>query len=85
MAKTSRKKSAPVRAGRQAPSGAFTPEQLLAAFDDRTDEERIEAAKAAGILDSNGKLTPLYTKNWGNKVTRTPDAEPTMRPRAGSR
>jgi hypothetical protein len=74
MAKTSKKKAAPVAVGRQAPVGAFTPEQLLAAFDNRTDEERIEAAKAAGILDAKGKLTPLYTKNWGNKVTRTPDA-----------
>lgn len=74
MAKTSKKKTVAVVVGRQAPSGAFTPEQLLASFDNRTDEERIEAAKAAGILDANGKLTPLYTRNWGNKVTRTPDA-----------
>ncbi len=74
MAKTSKKKPVPLAVGRQAPTEAFTPEQLLAAFDNRTDEERIAAAKAAGILDANGRLTPLYTKNWGNKVTRTPDA-----------
>jgi hypothetical protein len=25
-------------------------------------------------LDANGKLTKMY-KNWGSKVTRTPDAQ----------
>jgi len=75
MARTNKGNTTRVAAGRQAPNGAYTPQQLLAAFDHRTDEDRIEAAKGAGILDANGKLTPLYTRNWGKKVTRTPDAD----------
>jgi hypothetical protein len=75
MAKTRKKKAATVAVGRQAPTGAWTPQELLAALQGGTDEDRIAAAKAAGILDANGKLTPLYTKNWGNKVTRTPSAD----------
>jgi hypothetical protein len=75
MAKTRNKKVIPATVGRQAPVAVWTQEQLLAAFDNLTDEDRIEAAKAAGILDAKGKLTPLYTRNWGNKVTRTPDAD----------
>jgi hypothetical protein len=71
MAKTRKKKAAPVAVGRQAPTGAWTPEELLVALKCGTDEDRIAAAKVAGILDANGKLTPLYTKSWSNKVTRT--------------
>ncbi len=75
MAKTSKKKAAPVAVGQLAAIGAFTREQLLAACHNRTDEERIAAAKAADILDAKGKLTPLYTKNCVNKATRAPDAD----------
>jgi len=75
MAKTSKsKKKRALSVGRQAPVGAWTPAQLLSAFDDRTDEQRIEALKATGIIDASGKITKLY-KSWGNKVTRTPDVD----------
>jgi hypothetical protein len=74
MARTTKKKPTPGVVGRQAPTGAWTPDELLSAFDDRTDAQRIEALKAAGIIDASGKITKLY-KSWGNKVTRTPDAD----------
>lgn len=73
MAGTSRKKAARSVVGRQAPTGAWTPDQLLSAFQDRTAEKRVEALKLAGIIDANGQITKLY-RSWGNKVTRTPDA-----------
>lgn len=73
MAKTSRKKVAP-SAGRQAPTGAWTPDTLLSALQRGTDDDRIEALKKAGIIDARGQLTKTY-KDWGTKVTRTPDAE----------
>jgi hypothetical protein len=73
MAKTSKKKAAPA-AGRQAPTGAWTPDTLLSALRGRTDDDRVEALKKAGIIDARGNLTKTY-KNWGTKVTRTPDAE----------
>ena len=74
MAKTSRKKPAQRPVGRQAPSGAWTPDELLSAFEGRTDAQRIEALEQAGIIDAKGNVTKLY-KSWGNKVTRTPDAD----------
>jgi hypothetical protein len=87
MAKT-RKKNAAQKPGPQAPTGAWTPAMLLAALQQGTDEDRLEAVKKAGILDARGKLTKLY-KNWGTKITRTPDAqdleaEAPRRVRAGS-
>jgi hypothetical protein len=74
MAKTSRKKAAQLAVGRQAPTGAWTPDQLASVFQDRSDAERVEALKLAGIIDEKGNITPLY-KSWGKKVTRTPDAD----------
>lgn len=73
MAKTSKRKSVVVDGDRQAPTEAWTPETLLAALRRGTDHDRVEALKAAGIVDANGKLTKTY-KSWGNKVTRTPAA-----------
>ena len=77
MARTSRKKVAkevaPPVVGRQAPTGAWTPDQLLSAFQDRTAEKRLDALRLAGIIDAKGRITKLY-RSWGNKVTRTPDA-----------
>ena len=46
----------------------------MSVFRDRTDAQRIEALKLAGIIDEKGKITPLY-RSWGNKVTRTPDLD----------
>lgn len=37
-------------------------------------DEKVAVLKKAGILDANGKVTKTY-KNWGSKVTRTPDAQ----------
>ncbi len=74
MAKTSKKKAAQLPVGRQAPTGAWTPDQLASVFQDRSDAKRVEALKLAGIIDDKGNITPLY-KSWGNKVTRTPDAD----------
>jgi len=73
MAGTSRKKATRSVVGRQAPTGAWTPDQLLSAFQDRTAEKRVEALRLAGIIDANGRITKLY-RSWGNKITRTPDA-----------
>jgi hypothetical protein len=72
MARTSKKK-APTASGRQAPAGAWSPETLLSALKSGTDADKLEALKKAGILDASGNLTKTY-KNWGSKVTRTPDA-----------
>ena len=72
MAKT-KKKIAP-NVGRQAPTSAWTPDTLLSALQSGTNEDRIAALKKAGIIDSHGKLTKTY-ENWGEKVTRTPEAE----------
>lgn len=72
MAKT-RKKKASVVPGRQAPTGAWAPETLLTALKSGTDQDKLAALKRAGILDDSGHLTKTY-KNWGSKVTRTPDA-----------
>jgi len=72
MAKTSKKKAS-TASGRQAPTGALSPETLLSALKSGTDADKLKALKKAGILDANGNLTKTY-KNWGAKVTRTPDA-----------
>jgi hypothetical protein len=72
MAKT-RKTKASEASGRQAPTGAWSPETLLTALKRGTDADKREALKKAGILDASGQLTKRY-KNWGSKVTRTPDA-----------
>lgn len=74
MAKTSDENPGPAEVGRQAPNGAWTPEQLLSAFRDRSDAKRVEALRLAGIIDADGKVTQLY-KSWGSKVTRTPEDE----------
>ncbi len=73
MAKSSKKRVLP-SAGRQAPAGAWSPDTLLSALQRGGDDDRLEALKKAGILDERGQLTKTY-KNWGTKVTRTPDAE----------
>ncbi len=73
MARTRKKPIAP-EAGRQAPTGAWTPDALLAALRSGTEDDRVDALKKAGILDAAGNLTKTY-KNWGSKVTRTPDAD----------
>ena len=53
--------------------GAWSPETLLSALQGGTDADKRAALEKAGILDASGKLTKTY-KNWGSKVTRTPDA-----------
>jgi hypothetical protein len=72
MAKTTRKKVA-AEAGRQAPTGAWSPAMLLDALKSGTDADRRKALEKAGIIDARGNLTQTY-KNWGTKVTRTPEA-----------
>lgn len=77
MAKTGKrtgtqKAVAAAGAGRQAPTGAWSPDTLISALRRGTDEDRVAALKRAGIIDASGKLTKTY-KNWGTKVTRTPD------------
>jgi len=56
---------------RQAARDAWTPDAWLAWDRTATDEDRIQAAIKAGILDEDGNVTPMYSKGWGNKVTRT--------------
>jgi hypothetical protein len=73
MAKTSKKKLVATKVGRQAPTGAWTPEALMAALRRGTDADRVAALKKAGIIDASGKLTKTNT-DWGTNVTRTPDA-----------
>jgi hypothetical protein len=60
--------------GRQAPAGAWSPDTLLTALRRGSAAKKVAVLKKAGILDANGKLTKMY-KNWGSKVTRTPDAQ----------
>jgi hypothetical protein len=69
MAKPSKK-----NASLQAPAEAWSPEMLLRALKGGTEDDKVKAMRMAGILDSKGNLTKKYT-NWGNKVTRTPNAE----------
>ena len=71
MAKTRTQTSANV--GQQAPVGIWTPASLMSALRSGSMEDKIDALKAAGIVDARGKLGRRY-KNWGTKVTRTPDA-----------
>lgn len=73
MARTTRKKPVVADTGRQAPTGAWSPDTLMSALQRGTDDDRIAALKKAGIIDASGNLTKTY-KNWGTKVTRTPDA-----------
>lgn len=76
MARTSKQKTVETvvsRAGRQAPAGAWSPDTLMSAIQRGTDADRVEALTKAGIIDASGNLTKTY-KNWGTKVTRTPDA-----------
>lgn len=73
MARTSKRKAAAAAdAGRQAPTGAWSPETLMSALERGTDDDRVAALKKAGIIDARGNFTKTY-KNWGGKVTRTPD------------
>lgn len=78
MAKTTKKKTPAARGrqapGRQAPAGAWSPDTLMKALRSGSVDEKVEVLKKAGILDASGKLTKTY-KNWGSKVTRTPDAQ----------
>lgn len=87
MAKTTKKKPSraakkkapkaerkPAAVGRQAPPGAWTAAELLAALRRGSAGDKIAILKKAGILDANGKLSETY-RNWGSKVTRTPNAE----------
>jgi hypothetical protein len=39
-----------------------------------SDAEKVATLRDAGILDAKGELTKTY-KNWGTKVTRTPELE----------
>lgn len=73
MAATRRRK-ATVAPGNQAPAGAWAPKALLSALKRGTSTDKLNALKKAGILDASGNLTKTY-KNWGSKVTRTPDAQ----------
>jgi len=75
MARTRRKEVGQTVVGRQAPTGAWTPDQLASVFRDRSDEERRTALELAGIIDEKGNITPLYKKDWGKRVTRTPDVD----------
>lgn len=76
MAKPSRSRRLKplVDVGRQAPTGAWTPEALVAALTSGSDDDKVETLKDAGILDRRGKLTETY-ESWGSRVTRTPDAD----------
>jgi len=56
---------------RQAAREVWTPAELLASLRSGTDEDRLQAAIDAGILDEDGNVTPMYSRGWGNKVTRT--------------
>ena len=75
MGKTSEEMEKPVqeRIGRRATNGPWTYEELLDAILSGTEEDDIQALKDAGILDENGDVTPLYSQDWGDKVTRTFD------------
>lgn len=62
-------------AGRQAPTrAAWIADALMSALRRGTDDDRVEALKAAGIIDAQGNLTKTY-KNWDTKITRAPDAD----------
>lgn len=71
MAKSKAQESANV--GEQAPVGTWTPASLMSALRSGSMDDKIDALKAAGIVDARGKIGRRY-KNWGTKVTRTPDA-----------
>ena len=58
----------------RSPSEKHSVTLMRAAFKNRTTEDCIKTAKAAGILDENGDLAPLY-KNWGDKPSRTDDRD----------
>jgi len=69
-----RNSSTPSNPGDQGWKNTSSLERMKALFRNRTDEERIQTAKAAGILDQDGKVTDMY-KSWGNKPSRTPESE----------
>jgi len=58
---------------RQAAKAVWTHEELLASLEYAGYEAELEIAKRAGIVDENGHVTPLYSEDWGDKVTRTFD------------
>jgi len=74
MARTIRSTHEESKTGSQAPSEVWSPAQLRAVFEHRTDEQRVEALRLAGILDESGDIADLY-KSWGRKVTRTPSID----------
>lgn len=57
----------------------WTPENLLRALEQGTAEDKRKAM--AGIFDEQGNLTNRY-RDWGDKVSRTPNAEPRRKSRA---
>jgi hypothetical protein len=51
----------------------WTPEKLLKAIQSETPRQVLARLKRIGVLTASGEISDRY-KNWGNKVTRTPDA-----------
>lgn len=72
MAKTRRRLKR--RIGRQAPPGAWTPQELLDAIARPSREEKMKMLREIGILDSHGKLAKKYL-SWGTRVSRTQNAD----------
>ena len=56
--------------GRQAAREVWSLDQMLAALDNRTDEECVASAISAGILDENGELAEFYTKERPGFISR---------------
>lgn len=70
MAKT--KKRPTQRVGPQAPRGAWTAEELLGTLRSGTPKEKAALLRSAGFLTRGGEVAPKY-RNWGRRITRTPD------------
>jgi hypothetical protein len=62
------------RIGRQAPPGAWTPQELLDAINRPSREEKVKMLREIGILDARGKLARKY-RSWGTRVSRTQNAD----------
>ncbi len=68
MAKTSKRTKR--RVGRQAALGVWSPQDLLAAIERPSREEKLQMLRKVGILDATGKLASKY-RSWGTRVSRT--------------
>ncbi len=54
------------------PFDQWTPNLLLEALREGSQDEKLVLVKAAGILSEDGKLAPMY-QTWGAKASRTPE------------